>query len=141
MDYGLEELAFILNSVHTIAMVGLSPKPERDSNKVASYLISKGFEVIPVNPGYKEILGQRSYPSLLEIPQKVDLVDIFRRPEFVSPIVRDAIQLEVGFIWMQEGIRNEEAASLAREHGISVVQDLCIMKVHHLLEQKGLLLD
>ncbi|HHM24112.1 MAG TPA: CoA-binding protein [Bacteroidetes bacterium] len=141
MEYDLQDLAFILQTVKTIAVVGLSPKPERDSHKVAAYLMGKGYRIIPVNPGHPEILGQKSYPSLFEIPERVDLVDVFRRSEFVRPIIEAAIQLQIPYVWLQEGIRDDEGARLAKEHGITVVQDLCAMKIHALLEQKGLLAD
>jgi len=122
-----------------IAVVGLSKDPSRPSHDVASYLKSHGYRIVPVNPTVEEVLGERSYKSLLDLPEelkrKIDIVDIFRRAEDVPPIVNDAVQLHKGFgkpnaVWMQLGIVNEEAASKAREAGLSVVMDRC-MKIEH----------
>ncbi|CAG34846.1 CoA-binding protein [Desulfotalea psychrophila] len=116
----------LLKTARTIAMVGLSPKEQRPSNMVARYLIGEGFTVIPVNPGQTEILGRRCYASLLEIPDKIDIVNIFRRAEAVPPIVQGAIALGARAVWMQEGIRHEVAAAEARQAGLVVVMDRCI---------------
>ena len=118
-----EEITKILREAKTIAVVGLSPRPERDSHMVASYLISQGYEVIPVNPTINEVLGRRSYPDLLSIPKAVDLVDVFRRPSEVIPVVEEAIKIGAPAIWFQDGVINEEAASMARQSGLSVVMD------------------
>lgn len=120
------------DEIKTIAVVGLSPNPARPSYQVARYLQSVGFKIIPVNPTAEEILGEKSYPDLASIPQevKVDLVDIFRRSEEVEPIVAQAVARGVKYIWMQEGVVNEEAATLAREAGAEVVMDRCLMKEH-----------
>lgn len=120
------------DEIKTIAVVGLSPNPARPSYQVARYLQSVGFKIIPVNPTAEEILGEKSYPDLASIPQevKVDLVDIFRRSEEVKPIVAQAVARGVKYIWMQEGVVNEEAATLAREAGAEVVMDRCLMKEH-----------
>lgn len=120
----------ILENTRTIAVVGLSPKESRPSNDVARYLVEAGFTVIPVNPGQKEILGRTCYPSLLEVPQPVDLVNIFRRSEEVGPVVDDAIAIGAKAIWMQEGIVNEEAAARAEAAGIRVIMDRCL-KIDH----------
>ncbi len=120
----------ILAQSKTIAMVGLSPKENRPSNIVARYLMAAGYTIIPVNPGQGEILAEKCYPSLLEIPQAVDLVDIFRRPEEVGPVVDDAIQIGAKVVWMQEGIVNEEAALVARAAGLTVIMDRCL-KIDH----------
>ncbi len=111
-------------------MVGLSANPERPSNVVAKYLKEKGYRVIPVNPGEKSILGETSYPDLSSIPDKIDVVDIFRKSEDVPPIVRDAIKIGAKAVWMQEGVINEEAAAEAGKAGITVVMDRCMRKEH-----------
>lgn len=124
------EISAILKKSRTIAVVGLSPKESRPSNQVARYLQSAGYRIIPVNPGQKEILGETCYPSLLDIPEPVDVVDIFRRPEEILPVVEQAIKIKAKTVWMQQGIINEEAALLAREKGLTVVMDRC-MKIDH----------
>jgi predicted CoA-binding protein len=124
----IEEIDEILDSSKVIAVVGLSSNPDRPSYVVANYLKSKGFKIIPVNPKGKEVLGEKTYPSLKEIPQKVDMVDIFRQPEFVLPIIDDAIAVGAKVIWMQEGIVNHKAALKASEYGLKVVMDKCILK-------------
>ncbi len=120
----------ILKSSHNVAIVGLSSNPERPSNIVAKYLKSKGYRVIPVNPTEKTILGETSYPDLASIPEKVDVVDIFRKSEDVPPIVKEAIKIGAKAIWMQEGIKNEEAAAEAKIAGLKVVMDRCMRKEH-----------
>ncbi|MCD5412631.1 MAG: CoA-binding protein [Dehalococcoidia bacterium] len=125
---GIEEE--ILNSSKTIAVVGLSPRRERPSFTVASYLKEQGFSIIPVNPTVAEILGERSYPDLSSIPGRVDVVDIFRRSEEVLPIVEEAIKIGAKSVWMQEGVINEDAASRAREAGLLVIMDKCMLKEH-----------
>lgn len=112
----------------TIAVVGLSPKPERPSCRVADYLKSVGYKIIPVNPGQQQILGEKCYPSLTAIPEKVEVVDIFRRSEEVLPVVQEAIRIGAKVVWMQEGIVNEAAAELARANGLKVVMDRCMRK-------------
>ena len=121
----------ILLYSQTIAIVGLSPKPHRPSNQVARYLMEAGYRIIPVNPGQDTILGLPCYPNLLAIPAQVDLVDIFRRQEEVLPIVEDAIAIGAKFVWMQEGIVNDEAAAKARAAGLEVVMDRCT-KIDHM---------
>jgi predicted CoA-binding protein len=128
---GVEEE--ILNSSKTIAVVGLSTRRERPSFAVASYLKEQGFRIIPVNPTAAEILGERSYPDLSSIPEKVDVVDIFRRSEEVLPIVEEAIKIGAKAVWMQEGVVNEEAAGHARDAGLLVVMDKCMLKEHRRL--------
>lgn len=115
-------------SIKTIAIVGLSDDPSRPSYRVAKFLMEKGFKIIPVNPNIDNFMGIRSRPSLAEIDEPVDVVDIFRRSEFVGPIVEDAIKIGAKSVWMQEGITNEEAASNARSAGLMVVMDMCMMK-------------
>ena len=130
-----EELRALLSRVHTIAVVGLSDKPERDSNSVSRYLQLQGYRVVPVNPALPEVLGEKSYPSVSEIPPEVpiDLVDIFRRSDQVVPVVREAIARGVGAVWLQLGVQNSEAEELARARGIFFAQDLCIMQQHRRL--------
>jgi len=112
-----------LTESKTIAVVGLSPNPERDSYRVASYLKDMGYRVIPVNPTVDEVLGEKSYPDLKSVPVPIDMVDVFRRSELVPPVVEEAIQVGVKFIWMQDGVINEEAAEKARVAGIPVIMD------------------
>lgn len=131
---GIEEE--ILNSSKTIAVVGLSPRRERPSFTVASYLKEQGFSIIPVNPTVAEILGERSYPDLSSIPGRVDVVDIFRRSEEVLPIVEEAIKIGAKSVWVQEGVINEDAASRAREAGLLVIMDKCMLKEHRRLVGK-----
>jgi len=123
----------ILKTYRKVAVVGLSPKPDRPSHRVASYLKGQGYRIIPVNTYAKEILGETCYPHLSSIPEPVDVVDIFRRSEAVLPIVEDAIKIGAKAVWMQEGVINEEAASLAKEAGLLVVMDRCMLKEHRKL--------
>ncbi len=120
----------ILRRAKTIAVVGLSDDPLRASHGVAAYMQSQGYRIIPVNPHIKSCLGEKAYASLLEAPEKIDIVNIFRRPEFVSEVVDQAIQLKVPAIWMQEGVIHEKAAEKARRAGMFVVMDCCILKAH-----------
>lgn len=131
-----EEIQRILQESKTIAVVGLSPKEDSASHRVAEYLIKAGYRVVPVNPTYPEILGLKSYPSLSEVPDIVDIVDVFRRPEALSEIVDQAIDKKAKTVWMQEGIVNTEAAAKARNAGLSVVMDRCIHKTHKSLDGK-----
>jgi predicted CoA-binding protein len=120
----------ILREARTIAMVGLSSNPFRPSHFAAIYMLAEGYNVIPVNPRESEVLGRRSYASLRDIPEPVDIVDIFRAPEAVPPIVEDAIAIGAKVVWMQLGVINEEAAQRAREAGLVVVMDACV-KIEH----------
>src|ERR1700690_702572 len=124
----------LLSRVKTIAVVGLSDSPMRPSHGVSAYMQSQGYKIIPVNPQIAEALGEISYPSLLDVPievaKQIDLVDVFRRPEFVDEIVDQAIQLKIPAIWLQEDVINERAAAKARAAGMFVVMDLCILKEH-----------
>jgi predicted CoA-binding protein len=130
-----KEITEILTTSKTIAIVGLSAKEDRESNMVAKYLLVMGYDIIPVNPNAKEILGLKSFSSLLEIPGNVDMVDIFRKPSVVPEIVDMAIEKGVKAIWMQEGIVNNEAAKRAMNAGLRVVMNKCIMKEHKKMEQ------
>jgi uncharacterized protein len=124
----------LLSRVKTIAVVGLSDSPMRVSNGVSAYMKAVGYKIIPVNPNVGDALGEKAYPSLIEIPvdvrEKIGLVNVFRRPQFVDEIVDQAIQLEIPAIWMQEDVINERAAEKARKAGMFVVMDLCILKEH-----------
>lgn len=118
----------LLKTAKNIAVVGLSGNPLRPSHGVAAYLQGRGYRIIPVNPHIDSALGEKSYASLLEVPEKVDIVNIFRRPQFVEAVVDQAIQLKVPAIWMQEEVIHEKAAGKARRAGIFVVMDRCILK-------------
>jgi hypothetical protein len=119
-----------LKRAKIIAVVGLSNDPMRPSHGVAAYLQSHGYRIIPVNPQIESCLGEKSFPTLLDVPVKIDIVDIFRRPEFVEEIVDQAIQLKVPAIWMQEDVIHERSAEKARRAGIFVVMNRCILKEH-----------
>ena len=116
----------ILSSAKTVASVGISGNNGKVSNGVGAFLLEHGYRLIPVNPTAAEILGEKSYPDLTSVPEKIDVVQIFRRPEDVPPIVDEAIQVGAKVIWMQEGIVNEKAAKKAREAGLQVVMDACM---------------
>lgn len=124
----------LLSRAKTIAVVGLSDNPMRASYGVSAYMQSQGYQIVPVNPQIAEALGETSYPSLLDLPievaKKIDLVDVFRRPEFVDEIVEHAIQLKIPAIWLQEDVINERAGAKARAAGMFVIMDLCILKEH-----------
>ncbi len=124
----LRNLNWILENCESIAIVGLSPKSERPSNQVSRFLKEKGYRIIPVRPSIVEILGEKVYPELENIPDSVDLVLIFRRSEFIPAIVEKAIKIKAKAIWMQEGIINEEASRIALESGLKVVMDRCMSK-------------
>jgi uncharacterized protein len=120
----------LLKRSKTIAVVGLSDSPLRPSHGVSAYMQSQGYRIIPVNPKVKTALGEKAYGSLREVPEKIDIVNIFRRPEFVGEVVEQAIQLKVPAIWMQEEIIDEPSAEKARRAGIFVIMDACILKEH-----------
>ena len=127
----------ILNEYQSIAVVGASANPERGSYEVASYLMEHGYHVIPVNPNTPKILGETSYPDLSSIPEKVEVVDIFRRSEEVMAIVDEAIKIGARAVWMQKGIINEEAAAKARDAGLLVVMDKCMCEEHQRFTQSA----
>ena len=129
-DTDIRTLRRILHDYRRVAMVGLSADWYRPSNFAAKYLLDRDFEVIPVNPKYDEILGQKCYPDLASIPTPVDIVDLFQRPDRVPPFVDQAIEIEARVVWMQLGIVNEEAAQKARDAGLEVVMDRC-MKIEY----------
>jgi len=125
-----EKIAELLRSAKTIAVVGLSDNPARTSYRVSAYMQSQGYRIIPVNPAISEALGEKAYPTLSEVPEKVDIVNVFRRSEYVPEVVDEAIRLGVPAIWMQEGVVHEEAAEKARQAGTFVVMNRCILKEH-----------
>lgn len=125
-----DPIAELLQRAKTIAVVGLSSNPLRPSHGVSAYMQSHGYRIIPINPNITECLGEKAYASLLDVPEKIDIVDIFRRSEFVEEVVDQAIQLKVPAVWMQEDVIHERAAEKARRAGIFVVMDRCILKEH-----------
>ena len=125
-----EEITGILRKCRIIAVVGLSPKESRDSNRVAKYLMDYGYEIVPVNPGQREILGKPCFRSLSDIPFPIDMADLFLNPTRVPPVVDQAIDMGVRAIWMQEGVVHNESAQKAGKAGIKVVMNKCIMKEH-----------
>ena len=128
-----QELKNILLSAKTVASVGLSGNQQKESYWIAAYLQEQGYRVIPVNPTATEILGEEAYPDLGSVPEKIDVVQIFRKPEDVPPVVDDAIKAGAKVVWMQEGIVNHEAAQKAREAGLEVVMDACMRATHRRL--------
>lgn len=124
------EIKEILSHSRNIAVVGLSPKQERPSHIVASFLQIKGYRIIPVRPPGPDILGEKAYPNIMEVPFDIDIVDIFRKPEAVLEIVNEAIEKKAKVIWMQEGVINEQAAEIAHKAGLKVIMDKCIKKEH-----------
>lgn len=120
-----EEIKYLLERVHTIAVVGLSPRPNRPSHMVASNLQRFGYRIIPIRPAVASVLGEKAYARLSDVPEKIDLVDVFRAPEHVDAIVDECIALGIKAIWLQDGVVNEPAAVKARAAGITVVMDRC----------------
>jgi len=127
---GTDEIGELLKRTKTIAVVGLSDSPLRPSYGVSAYMQSHGYKIIPVNPSIKGSLGEKAVGSLAEIEEKIDMVDVFRRSEYVPDLVDEAIRLKVPAIWLQEDVIHEEAAEKARKAGIFVVMDKCILKEH-----------
>lgn len=127
----------IFEDSKVIAVVGLSANPERPSHRVASYLKGNGYRIIPVNPSIESALDEKSYPDLSGIPEKIDVVDIFRKPEDVLPIVEEAIRIGAKTVWLQEGVINEEAAETARKAGLRVVMNKCMLKEHQRIYNSG----
>ena len=123
-------------SLKTIAVVGCSPKPEKPSHYVAAYLKEQGYRIIPVNPGHKEILGETCYPNLVAIPEMVDVVDVFRRPEEVLPIIHESIRIKAQALWLQDGISHPIGEEEARKAGLLVVSNDCMMRRHYQLKSK-----
>src|ERR1700726_2328492 len=131
---GADPVAEILKRNHTIGVVGLSSNPSRPSHGVSKYMQSVGYRIIPVNPNETEVLGEKSYPRLEDVPksQHIEIVDIFRRSENIPPVVEGAIAVGAKVIWMQQGIENQNAASKARAAGLFVIEDACILIEHRL---------
>lgn len=127
---GDAELRSILGDARTVAVVGLSSKPDRPSFGVASYLKDKGYTIVPVNPEETEVLGERAYASLLDVPGQVDVVDVFRRAEETPPVAADAARIGAKVLWLQDGIVNEEARRIAEDAGLTVIMGVCIRTTH-----------
>ena len=134
----METIEEIILEARVIAVVGLSPREDRASNEVSKYMQRQGYRIIPVNPEYQgKLLGETVYADLRSIPEPIDVVDIFRRPHLVGPIVDEAIAVGAKAVWMQEGIVNEAAAAVARHQGLGVIMDRCILKEHKRMVQEG----
>ncbi len=131
-----EDIRKILDTCHTIAVVGLSSKSFRPSHGVSAYMQRHGYRIVPVNPEETEVLGEKAYASLEDVTEKIDLVDIFRRSEFVAPIVDSAIRLGAKAVWLQEGVEDVQAAEKARAAGLLVVMDRCILKEHRRISRQ-----
>jgi predicted CoA-binding protein len=124
------DMQAILEQFKTVAVVGLSPKPDRASHRVAAYLQDAGYRIVPVRPGGGEILGEKVYETLSDIPFPVEIVDVFRKPEAVLPIAEESISIGARVLWLQEGVTNREAEQLCTDAGMEVVSDRCILKEH-----------
>lgn len=131
-SYDEDKIEEVLKDQKNVAVVGISDKPERDSYRVAQYLQAKGYNIIPINPKLTDWNGIKAYPDLSSIPPdvSVDVVDIFRKSDAVLPIVKESLKIEPKVIWMQEEVVNEEAADLAKENGLVVIMNRCMMKEH-----------
>lgn len=125
-----EAIKKILDECRTIAVVGLSSNPGRASNSVSGYMRQQGYKIIPVNPREEKVFGEQAYPTLADVPQKIDLVDIFRRSEEAGAVVDEAIKVGAKAVWLQEGVVDEDAAQRAHDAGLLVVMDRCILKEH-----------
>jgi predicted CoA-binding protein len=131
-----EEIKQLLVESKNIAVVGLSDNPDRTSYMIAEAMQNNGYRIIPVNPNAEQILGEKSYASLAEIPEQIDIVNVFRRSEFIVPIAEEAVKIKAKVLWLQQGVINEEAASLASEQGLTVIMDVCIKVEHAILVPK-----
>jgi uncharacterized protein len=133
------ELRSLLGEARVVAVVGISSKPWRPSHEVASYLQEHGYRIVPVNPNEEEVLGEKVYASLLDIPKEihVDVVDVFRRAEHTPEVARDAVAIGARVLWLQEGIVSDEAARIAADGGLEVIMGVCIMKVRERLMARG----
>ena len=129
------ELRALLRDARTIAVVGLSPRPDRPSNEVASYLQDRGYRIVPVNPNVDEVLGERAYPSLLDIPEdiRIDVVDVFRRPEYTPDVASEAVRVGARILWLQADIINDDARRIAEDAGLDVIRGVCIRAQHQRL--------
>jgi uncharacterized protein len=132
-----QELRSILGEAKTVAVVGLSSKPHRDSYEVAEWLQGKGYRIIPVNPNETEVLGEKAYPSLLDVPEKVDVVDVFRRAEYTPEVAEQSVKIGARVLWLQDGIVNEDAWRIATDGGIDVVMGVCIRRTKNRLEREA----
>lgn len=128
-----EALTELLRSAKTIAVVGCSPKPDRTSHQITAFLIEHGYHVIPVHPKADEILGQKVYPSLADIPEPVDIVNVFRKAEFTPLIAQATVDIHAKALWLQQGIINEESWQIATDNGLTCIMDRCIAVMHRLL--------
>ncbi|GEN87457.1 CoA-binding protein [Oceanobacillus sp. FSL W8-0428] len=128
-----ERLKEILTEAKTIAVVGLSANPERTSHQIAKRMQEEGYKIIPVNPTLDEVLGEKAYRSLAEVDEPIDIINVFRRPEHLMDVAKDAVQTDCKMFWAQQGIVNEEAYDYLKEHDFEVVMDLCIKVVHAVL--------
>lgn len=137
MEHTRDDVKRVMADTKTIAVVGLSNKPDRASYQIASYLKDQGYRIIPVNPTIKETPGEKAYSSLRDVPERVGVVQIFRRSEDVPPVVEDAIAIGAKVVWMQSGIINEAAAERAEAAGLTVVMDACMRSAHRALRGKG----
>jgi predicted CoA-binding protein len=133
------ELRSILGDAKTVAVVGLSSRPDRYSNEVASFLQSRGYRIVPVNPKETEVLGEPAYPSLLDVPEEVeiDVVDVFRRADQTPPVARQAVARGAKVLWLQDGIVSEEARGIAEQAGLTVIMGVCIKRTARRLEEPG----
>jgi uncharacterized protein len=131
-----QELRSILGEAKTIAVVGLSSKPHRDSHQVSEWLQEKGYRIIPVNPNETDVLGEKAYPSLLDVPEKIDVVDVFRRAEYTPEVAEQAVKIGAKVLWLQDGIVNEEAWNIAQSGGIDVVMGVCIRRTKRRLDRQ-----
>jgi uncharacterized protein len=131
-----QELRSILGEAKTIAVVGLSSKPHRDSHQVAEWLQEKGYRIIPVNPYETEVLGEKAYPTLLDVQEKIDVVDVFRRAEYTPEVAEQAVKIGAKVLWLQDGIVNEEAWNIAQAGGIDVVMGVCIRRTKRRLDRQ-----
>lgn len=127
------ELFELLDRAKTIAVVGASSNPERPSHGIMKKLLAVGYRVFPVNPNEREVLGQKAYATLLEVPEKIDIVDVFRRAEYTPPLADEAAAVSAGALWLQSGVWNDETAARAKRHGLTVVMDACTGALHSLL--------
>jgi len=128
-----DQLSEIIRNAKTIAVVGASPDPKRDSHRIMEYLVRVGYDAIPINPNYEKVLGKKCFPTLKSAGKQIDIVDVFRRSEFVNEVARDAVAADAKALWMQLGVVNEAAAQYAIDHGMKVVMDRCIMVEHRRL--------
>ena len=133
----IEEIKKIFQ-MKTIAVVGMSPKPERPSHYVAMYMKEQGYNIIPINPGHNEIAGMKSFPSLLDITQTIDVVNVFRRSEFVLPIAESAVTVGAKALWLQDGVINENGSALAQKAGLLVVVSDCMLRRHRQIYSKNI---